>query len=1310
MGFLGGLADILGSIINWLLSTLGNLIYFVVKWMLLIVDVLFSYVQELCGLNMDLSSLETAISKESDFVFNLLLSSQEVTVQIVRSLIGIAIALIIIFSIAAVIRTQYKSTKENKVPNITGVLKNSFKAIILLIVTPLISIVGIIASDVVLQSLYNASNVGASTSLSSTIFGVSSSSANSYRIYAQNGLRIPITCDFTREEEFLEYYQNRPVTDKFSEYMQSYDSAIFTTLVAFNTNDFISYDSINNILYNGSDTVTELYDNYYTIYDINNEDYVSSRINQYKKIESYAEEYYVMADVVDYFVQTSTPYYYKTIQDVLDSIYNLPNTVTDDYKKRLMNNLVDLYHIEFLDSTLTPISYSYDEILAMYGAEESWTKDNHVRQVIRYTSNYYSTSDSGEPDIPMQIQYNHLINESDEFEGAKYIIAVEEEFTLDGITYTYFTPLVNGYSVNNINEFRSEHIANGQLISAKGIFNNSMYPTAIKKNEDGSQVQFYRDNIENIAVGEASNIFSVSMQQPDGFLSGVLVFIQALFDPESLIPDIKFNPEAIEAMAQKETVIINVAEAGKIRIGYMMDNGGGLLSSINQFLTGSVYGLNISNLFYPEKLNFLILVLATTILLKVCFSAIFALISRGYELMLIIIIYPTACATIPLSDTGYSTWMKTYISRLLSTYGIILGINFVFILFPVIQNIEFFTQDDVGASLIVRRVGALFFSAFSVSEVTKMMNMVVVILFELVAFTLIQTIPGFITEITASPDGSRSEVLQNIGTTIKKIGKVMALPITGPTKVLKVAGGAIKAATHPAETAKNIGKKIVPGSKMIEEAQNKFYLMKKKKAQSDAYKDLKNTLKRSSTESGGTSTEEKKKEVMEKLEKFQKAQNTYTEALSTDNLSKMRKSEPKKKKNEEKDKTKSARFNEDGEDNDSSSNKQTKTNHELKKQRRENKKEIKELKKQKIKVGPLKVLPPEVKAQIKELKNENKEIKKEIDTRKKDTKGLGKAKRNVEKYKNIVDSGGTLTEKQQKKYDESLAKVDVYETRNAEIKEAQEKKKERKKQAKVDAKREKIEKEDRDLFRNTSWLARQRQKTRLQELDAGLDEIETEMQNTGYTGKLLKSMSISELINLRNVTGGNDLSNDAEELQKQKEIIDKYIEIKKYENELISYTTREYEAKRNQEVRRADEKDQKYARRRPSYMVKTGRHVNIDETELNNINSRITELEQNMTTDDFEEYRKLVKKREELMAQKEKAEQWAETKQKSHKELRQEKRNKKLQEDAEVYGYAAYKSRPEEQKDLTLEDFVEGYKNTQENKKRKRRKNKEKEE
>ena len=177
----------------------------------------------------------------------------------------------------------------------------------------------------------------------------------------------------------------------------------------------------------------------------------------------------------------------------------------------------------------------------------------------------------------------------------------------------------------------------------------------------------------------------------------------------------------------------------------------------------------------------------------------------------------------------------------------------------------------------------------------------------------------------------------------------------------------------------------------------------------------------------------------------------------------------------------------------------------------------------------------------------------------------------------------------------------------------------------------------------------------------------------------------------------------------QKEIIDKDIDIKQYQNKLIRYTAKEYEAQRNQEVRRANEEDQKYARRRPKFMIKTDRHVGIDESELESINTRIAELEQNMTTDDFDEYRKLIKMREELEAQKEKAENWEGTKQKSRKQLRQERRDKKLQEDAETYGYAAYRSRPEEQKDLGLEDFVEGYKKTQQSKKRKRRKNKEEE-
>lgn len=1294
----------LNGIVEWIMTTVGNLLYFVAKWMLFIVDVLFSYVQELCGLNMDLSSLETAVSADSDIIFNLLLSSQETTIQILRSLIGLAIVLIIIFSIGAVIRTQYKAAKENSSPNVWGVLKTSFKSIILLLITPLISLLGIIASDVVLQSLYNATNVGASTSLSSTIFATSASSANCYRIYAQNGLRIPITCDFTNEEEFIDYYQDLPITDQFTEYMQSYDSAIYTTMIIFNTNDFITYDSINNILYSNNNSVTQAYDNYYTIYDVNTNYYSDEGANQYRKIESYAEEYYVMADVVDYFVQTTTPYYYKTIQDVLDSIYDLPNTVADEYKIRLMNNLIELYHIQFLNWDLEVLDYEYNDILRFY-SDIDW-------QVIRYVSNYYTSTNNSEPSIPMQIQYNHIRGQSDEFYGAKYIIAVEEQFTLDGVNYTYFVPLTNGYSENNISEFRSYHIANGQIISAKGIFNNATYPTAIKKSGDGSEIQFYRDNIETIAVGQASEIFSVNFQQDGNIFSRISFFFSAIFDPESLVPEITFNPDAIQAIGDKETVTVNTVDSGRVRVGYLMDSGGALSSTINQYLTGSVYGLHISNIYKVENLNFLILVVGTIILMKVCFVAIFALISRAYELMLIIIIYPTACATIPISNEGYATWLRTYISRLVSTYGIILGINFVFILFPVIQNIEFFSQEAVGSSTIVRRVASLFFNVFSVSEITRMMNMVVVVLFELVAFTLIQTVPKMVSDMVSSPDETKSDVLGNLGMTLKRMAKTITAPITITRKAFSVGKTAVKAITHPAETAKKAASKIIPGSALIEARKDRKYVNKKKKEQKQASTDLKNSMKRSTTESGSADADAKKKEVMDKLDKFQKAQKSYTDALADPRGSRKAEEAQKKPKSAENAKSdkpsKKSRNDGDEENNDGTNNDNDtnnpqdendytdKTGKELRDIEKDSKASYKYLKK---KGGrKQKKLTAEEAAEYEKSKSQYESAKAERKSRRRDRFGRQRARKRVENYEARMNAGEELTARQKKTYEKSKAKLDRVQTRKDNIAAAKQNKKQVAR-----------ERQDREIFRNNSWLGRQRQKGRMEELDQEMANLDSQLQQTGYNGNQLKSMDLNEM---------NNLINSGELNDEQKEIVQEYAQKQNYKSRMLAETAKEYAGQQMREQKEQEEKDIDLAGGHGLNIVKQVRkgvnniryaRLGDISSQINDIDAKIKEMQKDVNADNLDEYRKLISEREKLLRLSRSSAQW--NRLNTDKSYLKQKKNrvkqaKKADKNA-VYAYEVYR-RKGAQTNLSLDDYIQGIERTNRNLRRKKDKDKDK--
>ncbi|MBQ4542099.1 MAG: hypothetical protein IJA23_04535, partial [Clostridia bacterium] len=236
-----GMSKLIDAVFNFL----SKIFYFVSKWMLFILDILFSFIRQLCGLEMKYDSLETMVSKESDFVFNLLFSATDTITPIIKNLIGLAVALIIFFAILAVIKTSFESLKNKSPADIKGVVTKTLRAFVLLIITPMLAIVGIVASNTILKSLYNATNTTNSNSLSAQLFSASATSASAYRIYAQNGLKIPMTFDFTKQMEIVEYYKDRPVTDEFRKYVSSVENIVFTNYKDFNEGAFTEFRLLN---------------------------------------------------------------------------------------------------------------------------------------------------------------------------------------------------------------------------------------------------------------------------------------------------------------------------------------------------------------------------------------------------------------------------------------------------------------------------------------------------------------------------------------------------------------------------------------------------------------------------------------------------------------------------------------------------------------------------------------------------------------------------------------------------------------------------------------------------------------------------------------------------------------------------------------------------------------------------------------------------------------------------------------------------------------------------------------------------------
>lgn len=845
-------SEILRAVHNFLLK----IIYFIAKFLLFIVDFMFSYIRRLCGLNMDTSSLDSIFSSDSDVIFNFLYSSQKVSIPIFRSLLILAVVMIIVFTIIAIVKSQFESVKQGKPAVISDTIKKTLKAFVLLLITPLIAFAGIAFSDILLQSLYKATNTTNSISVGTQIFSASTTAGNAYRIYAENGKRIPIIFigdddnGKSNAENAVNYYidNGNQLKAPYIDYIRDSKNLTFATYMSFYNNDFQDYTNINDIL---KDNVLQEVNAYYMTYDsdFENADGTDERYISFKRISSYSEEYYVMADVLDYVVNSSTVVYMKTMQEVLDKILDITDeTLKEDTFYSVANKCqLKLFRdTKVVDGKVVPSdNYLIDagdnsnpnikkDLIKEY---EKSVEDGGWKGLY-YFSDYLSPDESGNPSTRMQISYTHLRDAKDEVEGAKYIIAVEKKFG----ELTYFEPLYNGFQGNNNAEFNSDYIRKGNLISAKGIFKDGVYPTAIRTLENGT-IEFYRQDIEGATTNSLNGFINVKIGQKKNIFQKIVSFIKTITGRENVDVDLTVNEEDIKKIKYDvgEPFSLKI-EKGEFRIGYFM----------SYDKTNTSYKMTV--LFIPDKVDLLLLAAGPVLLIKMMFMAFFGLIQRVMELFLIILTYPVAVVTLPLDDRGYDTWWKTFLARLFLTYGMILGINFIFMLFPIIAKLEYFTQDEVGTNKLVGRVASLFFGNLTIRQFTTMLNLVTAILFELVAFTLLETVPKMINDLlgVGDVDGEGSvkkfmkvvsavmagirKIEQGVITLLKSI-PVLTAPLTGAGAVAR--GAKAISNKHKKDEFK---RKLVPGSAIFDEHRSKNAVKLRKQQEKEKFDALNKVL------------------------------------------------------------------------------------------------------------------------------------------------------------------------------------------------------------------------------------------------------------------------------------------------------------------------------------------------------------------------------------------------------------------------------------------------------------------------------------
>lgn len=1181
-----------------ILSLLAKAVYFVCKWIMYFLDIIFFYIRQLSGMNVDTSSLSALSSGDSDMVFKMLYSNSNLVIQILRQLIGLAIAVIVILAIIGVIKTIYDSSKKGEPAKVTEVVKDALKALLMIVLIPAISVGGIMMSNIILKSLYNATNVTGATSLGSSIFSISSSSGNLFRIYAQTGDRIPIYYEFSQQETILDEIENQEeLNTKSIEYLTSADNPAYQTHLMFENSTHYKFDEIDN-----DSAISNAYYSYYDIPADNDE-------SIYKRLRAYREEYLVMADVIDYAVKTSSVLYYKTIEEVIDSAKNIPG-------------------------------YTYEDLLGFsVGNDDSYDIFKNTGQgVITFSSNLFEYDElSMEPGVPKQIQYNHVIGSTDELYGAVFVVTLETTIVdKNGKTHTYYKPFTSGYRKDNYSSpFTSDFISNGNIVVAKGLFTSENLPTAIRREKNGTDIQFYRDTLKEYDLGDIAGIAMIypNDEEQNNIFTSIAKIFQTIFNPKSLLPEFLLNEDAVKTTYRRETQQVAALSEGRLHISYLFD--------YSDSFKNSIYTMNVYNFYNIEKFNFLILIAGSWLLLKCCGMAVFSLVKRIYEVFLLILFYPTACATLPLDKgAGLKKWLGSFTAKLFSAYGLILGINFILFAVPIIETVQFFSVSEIATTTVTRRIGLLLCNIVSYSQMARILNLTVAVLFELVAFSMLQD-NGIIKLMSnffpGQEDVTANNAMQELMTTVQKIQNVVS-KVGGPAIW---AVGAItnpkKAIVDAAGKAGGALKRIVPGSALYEDVMNKGFQFKKKLEQGKAMFDMIQGFK-----SGSASPEQ-----MQKLmNSFMKAQESYTKSLG-DGVKNQRKAEKAKKKEEKAEDDKSFMQNSknDGDESETMGIFDDYSDKEIEKLMKDASKfteKSRGYKKLKKKFGA-----DVANKKLAEAQRITENGQKVIDAR---NMTDSEYNANQDKIKELENKKamGNLTPEEEAELQDLQGMLGLYQHEKNNAASGFNHNMSARKSRKYREKKEKREAKDAEVFsRKSRGITALRQKSRIKKYDKEISEIESDLKANSDMEKY-SGMSIAEL---------NKVINDSENglNPEQRAMIKRYYDALNYKKKMLDINDQEYQKIAANSARNKNRKQEnllvsrfnpiKGIRKRIHGAVVGGRDVDRYEAELEAITQQLEADKQNVGDIDakaYKERRKLNERKQWLEARIQESKFWNE--------------------------------------------------------------------
>lgn len=334
----------------------ANLIYLICSFALNFIEIVQIAVSRVLGIAVNLE--DYVVIDQTNPVVKIL--TNETVLNVFKVCCGIAIVLIILFTIIAIVKSEYAFAVEKSDTNGKGrILGRTLRSLFTMGMFPLLLLLGVVLTNAILAGFNDILRGGENTSMAAQVFISSAYNANNYRNYADDDARIPLIVNF--EDPQKNKTSSGYSKTELAKIYESFQSTGRTLYNSYADKDFGSF----------SDTV---------VYK-NNRLYNNSSYTGFEKFACTREQYYVMADFLDYAVKNNIKYYVKNIKDVdidwkyvSESVYDkTTGSLTITYKDASNLSGNESYKVVYTptsESISSPISDALKTISALLAFDQ----------------------------------------------------------------------------------------------------------------------------------------------------------------------------------------------------------------------------------------------------------------------------------------------------------------------------------------------------------------------------------------------------------------------------------------------------------------------------------------------------------------------------------------------------------------------------------------------------------------------------------------------------------------------------------------------------------------------------------------------------------------------------------------------------------------------------------------------------------------------------------------------------------------------------------------------------------------------------